>query len=49
MFLGNEARTFWRYFSRYAAVKNSTGYDVYGYWTERFAKGDISRRLIGWF
>lgn len=45
-FLGNEARSFWTYFSRYAALKNSSGYTTYGYWTGRFADGDIAGR---WF
>jgi hypothetical protein len=49
-FLGNEVRSFWTYFSRYAALKNSTGYSTYGYWTERFATGQVAnRKFLGAF
>jgi hypothetical protein len=49
-FLGNEVRSFWTYFSRYARLKNSTGYTTYGYWTSRFAVGEIAgRRFFGVF
>lgn len=46
-FLGEEARTFWLYFSRYAERRQTLGYSSYGKWTERMAKGEISRSLWG--
>ncbi len=46
-FLGEEARTFWLYFSRYAERRQTLGYSSYGKWTERLAKGEISRSLWG--
>jgi hypothetical protein len=46
-FLGEEARTFWLYFSRYAERRQGLGYASYGKWTERFAKGEISRSFWG--
>lgn len=46
-FLGEDARTFWLYFSRYAERRQGAGYSTYGTWTERFAKGEISRSLWG--
>lgn len=46
-FLGEEARTFWLYFSRYADRRQAVGYVGYGEWTERFAKGNIRRSLWG--
>ena len=46
-FLGEEARTFWLYFSRYAERRQVLGYASYGKWTERLAKGEISRSLWG--
>ncbi|MHB1103214.1 MAG: hypothetical protein ACYC0C_10675 [Devosia sp.] len=46
-FLGEEARTFWLYFSRYAQRRQAVGYARYGNWTERLAKGEVSRSLFG--
>jgi hypothetical protein len=46
-FLGEEARTFWLYFSRYADRRQAVGYASYGNWTARFAKGDIRRSWLG--
>jgi hypothetical protein len=45
-FLGQEARSFWLYFSRYAERRQTLGYVQYGAWTERFYSGDIRRSLI---
>jgi hypothetical protein len=45
-FLGQEARTFWLYFSRYADRRRALGYAQYGSWTERFAATDIRRSAI---
>jgi hypothetical protein len=45
-FLGQEAKTFWLYFSRYATRRQGLGYTQYGMWTERFAQGDIRRSVI---
>ena len=46
-FLGEEARTFWLYFSKYAERRQTLGYSSYGKWTERLAAGTISRSLWG--
>jgi hypothetical protein len=46
-FLGEEARTFWLYFSRYAERRQAVGYAGYGNWTRRFAEADIRRALFG--
>jgi hypothetical protein len=46
-FLGDEARTFWVYFSRYAERRQAVGYANYGTWTARFARGDIRRSWFG--
>lgn len=46
-FLGEEARTFWLYFARYADRRRDLGYARYGAWTERLAKGEVSRALFG--
>jgi hypothetical protein len=46
-FLGDEARTFWLYFSRYAERRQAVGYVGYGAWTERFAEGNVRRSLWG--
>jgi len=46
-FLGEEARTFWLYFSRYAERRQTLGYARYGKWTERMPNGEISRSLWG--
>jgi hypothetical protein len=46
-FLGEEARTFWLYFSRYAERRQTLGYTNYGVWTERLARGAISRSPFG--
>jgi hypothetical protein len=48
-FLGEEAQAFWLYFSRYAEHRRDLGYAQYGYWTARFATGDIRRALFGLF
>ena len=45
--LGDAARTFWLYFSRYAERRQSVGYASYGTWTARFAHGEIRRALLG--
>jgi len=45
-FLGQEARAFWLYFSRYAERRQGVGYNQYGAWTERLVAGDIRK---GWF
>ena len=46
-FLGEEARTFWLYFSRYAERRQAVGYAGYGTWTARLARGDIRRSWLG--
>jgi hypothetical protein len=40
-FIGEDMRTFWTYFSKYAERKDDAGYGNYGYWTERFVSGAI--------
>tara|TARA_R110002124_G_scaffold114535_20_gene269438 strand:+ start:50853 stop:51488 length:636 start_codon:yes stop_codon:yes gene_type:complete len=42
-FIGSDLADFWRYFGSYAERRRAAGYGQYGVWTERFAKGDISR------
>lgn len=46
-FLGEEAKTFWLYFARYAERRQALGYARYGAWTERLAKGEVRRALFG--
>lgn len=46
LFLGNEFRSFWQYFSSFAKRKDASGYSGYGEWTERLAKGEIARRAF---
>jgi hypothetical protein len=46
-FLGEEARTFWLYFSRYAERRQAVGYAGYGAWTARFATAQVRRALFG--
>ena len=46
-FLGEEVRTFWLYFARHAERRQALGYARYGAWTERLAKGEVSRSLWG--
>jgi hypothetical protein len=48
-FLGQEARAFWLYFSRYAEHRRQLGYAQYGLWTARFANGEIRRAILGLF
>jgi hypothetical protein len=48
-FLGQEAQSFWLYFSRYAEHRRQLGYAQYGLWTARFAAGDIRRAVFGLF
>ena len=48
-FLGEEAQSFWLYFSRYAEHRRELGYAQYGLWTARFATGDIRRAVFGLF
>ena len=42
-FIGSDLADFWRYFGSYAERRRAAGYGQYGIWTERFAKGEISR------
>jgi hypothetical protein len=46
-FLGEEARTFWLYFARYAERRQALGYARYGAWTERLAEGEVKRAWFG--
>lgn len=46
-FLGEEARSFWLYFSRYAERRQAAGYASYGIWTARFAEARIARSWFG--
>ena len=42
-FVGSDISDFWQYFGSYAERRRLAGYGQYGMWTERFAKGEISR------
>jgi hypothetical protein len=48
-FLGQEVKSFWPYFSRYAEHRRDLGYVSYGLWTQRFAEGQIRRAILGLF
>lgn len=49
-FFGDEAESFWRYFSSYAERRRLAGYAGYGEWARKFAAGEIRRpKFLGLF